>query len=161
MVDMKEFYVNKYNDFDQFDYYAENIINSQVNKIDNLNDSEKVLYVRSNLDKDILNSKILIGQISNEIKEVLNSSTNDLYFSMDNMIKNKLIHPEVTNEDYKKIPKIIKNPSKFFKSKNGYDVILFKEDEKFYKLVIKTTQNKKENYVKSLHLLNYERYRKY
>ena len=80
---------------------------------------------------------------------------------MDNMIKNKLIHPEVTNEDYKKIPKIIKNPSKFFKSKNGYDVILFKEDEKFYKLVIKTTQNKKENYVKSLHLLNYERYRKY
>ena len=158
---MKEFYVNKYNDFDQFDYYAENIINSQVNKIDNLNDSEKVLYVRSNLDKDILNSKILIGQISNEIKEVLNSSTNDLYFSMDNMIKNKLIHPEVTNEDYKKIPKIIKNPSKFFKSKNGYDVILFKEDEKFYKLVIKTTQNKKENYVKSLHLLNYERYRKY
>ena len=45
--------------------------------------------------------------------------------------------------------------------KNGYDVILFKEDEKYYKLVIKTTANKNENFVKSLHLLNYNRYIKY
>lgn len=77
------------------------------------------------------------------------------------MIKNKLAHPEVSINDYKKIPSIIKNPSKYYKSKSGYDVILFKANEKFYKLVIKTTKNKKENFVKSLHLLNADRYRKY
>ncbi|MCD7879852.1 MAG: hypothetical protein LUG16_07970 [Candidatus Gastranaerophilales bacterium] len=51
--------------------------------------------------------------------------------------------------------------SKYYKSKSGYDVILFKESEKYYKLVIKTTKNRKENFVKSLHLLNAERYYKY
>ena len=40
-------------------------------------------------------------------------------------------------------------------------LILFKTDEKYYKLVIKTTKNRKENFVKSLHLLNAERYKKY
>ena len=50
---------------------------------------------------------------------------------MDNMIKNKLAHPEVSIDDYKKISSIIKNPSKYYKSKSGYDVILFKADEKY------------------------------
>ena len=77
------------------------------------------------------------------------------------MIKNKLSHPEVTDSDYFKIISIIKNPSKYYKTKSGYDVILFKEDEKCYKLVVKTTKNRKENFVKSLHLLNKERYEKY
>ena len=71
------------------------------------------------------------------------------------------MHPEVTISDYLKIPNIVSNPSKVLKSKNGYDVILFKADEKYYKLVIKTTANKDENFVKSLHLLNYDRYIKY
>ncbi len=55
----------------------------------------------------------------------------------------------------------MKSPSKYYKPKSGYDVILFKADEKYYKLVIKTTKNRKENFVKSLHLLNVDRYRKY
>ena len=80
---------------------------------------------------------------------------------MDNMIKIRLAHPEVTDNDYSKIPSIIKSPSKYYKSKSGYDVILFKADAKYYKLVIKTTKNRKENFVKSLHLLNADRYNKY
>ena len=141
------------NNFDEFNNNAQKLIISINDKIKNLNDSEKILYARNYINKDILNSKILVGYISAEIKTILNSVTSELYFSIDNMIKNKLMHPEVTNEDYKKIPKIIKNPSKYFKSKSGYDVILFKEDEKFYKLVIKTTQNKKDSfdYVGLLH----------
>ena len=80
---------------------------------------------------------------------------------MDNYLKNRIIHPEVTIDGYLKIPNIINNPSKTLKSQNGYDVILFKADEKYYKLVIKTTNDKNENFVKSLHLLNYDRYIKY
>ena len=97
----------------------------------------------------------------NNIIDILNSSSNILKFSVDNLIKNILTHPEVLFDDYVKIPKIIKDPSKYYKIKSGYDVILFKEDEKYYKLVIKTTKNRKENFVKSLHLLNKERYNKY
>ena len=92
---------------------------------------------------------------------MLGSEAHLLNFSMDNMIKNRLAHPEVADEDYAKIPNIIKNPSKYYKSKTAFDIILFKEDEKYYKLVIKTTRNRKENFVKSLHLLNKDRYNKY
>ena len=39
--------------------------------------------------------------------------------------------------DYLKIPKIAKNPSKILKSKNGYDIMLFYEKNKYYKLIVK------------------------
>ena len=102
-----------------------------------------------------------MGKVPNEIKLLLHCDVCEVKFSMDNMIKNRLTHPEVSDDDYIKIPSIIKNPSKYYKSKSGYDVILFKECEKYYKLVIKTTRNKKEIFIKSLHLLNVDRYRKY
>ena len=114
-----------------------------------------------NCDSRYLAEYVRIGFLSDDVKNILGSNAKLLNFSMDNMIKNRLAHPEVTDEDYVKIVKIIKSPSKYYKSKNGYDVILFKEDEKYYKLVIKTTRNRKENFVKSLHLLNKDRYNKY
>ncbi len=158
---MREFYSKKYNNFDEFNkdgrYLAEYIRNNTVGMID----SEKINYARFVFNTTILNSCITVGKISEDIKKLLNCSTCELKFSMDNMIKNRLAHPEVTDEDYCKIPFIIKAPSKYYKSKSGYDVILFKADEKYYKLVIKTTKNRKENFVKSLHLLNADRYRKY
>ena len=42
-----------------------------------------------------------------------------------------------------------------------FDEIDAAPEEKYYKLVIKTTKNKEENFVKSLHFLNKERYYKY
>lgn len=123
--------------------------------------AQQIEYARKVYTKDLLNSRLTIGFLSDDVKNILGSNAKLLNFSMDNMIKNRLAHPEVTDEDYVKIVKIIKSPSKYYKSKNGYDVILFKEDEKYYKLVIKTTRNRKENFVKSLHLLNKDRYNKY
>ena len=127
------------------------------NKIEN----EQVLYIRENVEKELLISYIYISSLTNKVQQLLNSKNNNLKLSMDNYLKNKIMHPEVTIDDYLKIPNIINNPSKILKSKNGYDVILFKADEKYYKLVIKTTNDKNENFVKSLHLLNYDRYIKY
>lgn len=64
-------------------------------------------------------------------------------------------------EDYLKIPLIAKKPTKIIKSKTNYDVMLFKSGEKCYKLVVKTTKNKKENFIKSFHMIKSERYEKY
>lgn len=158
---MQNFNIKKYNNFEEFNqdgcYLAEYIRNNTLD----LSDSEKINYARFVFNATILNSYIKVGQLSEEIKKLLNSSSLELKFSMDNMIKNRLSHPEITDEDYNKIPTIIKLPSKYYKSKSGYDVILFKADVKYYKLVIKTTKNRKENFVKSLHLLNIARYHKY
>ena len=158
---MRDFCAKKYNSFEEFNqdgrYLAEYIRNNTIS----MTDSDKINYARFVFDKTILNSCIKVGQISDDIQNLLNCSNRELKFSMDNMIKNRLAHPEVTDEDYSKIPSIIKSPSKYYKSKSGYDVILFKADTKYYKLVIKTTKSRKENFVKSLHLLNADRYRKY
>ncbi|RAI12342.1 MAG: hypothetical protein DKM24_03160 [Candidatus Melainabacteria bacterium] len=152
----------KYNSLEEFYKDGYNLAEFVRNSTLGISESAaRITYARNVYNAAILNSYIVIGYISKEIQQLLNCSNSELKFSMDNMIKNRLSHHEVSDEDYRKIPLIIKNPSKYYKSKIGYDVILFKADEKFYKLVIKTTKSRKENFVKSLHLLNEDRYRKY
>lgn len=151
----------KYTSFDEFNKDSCHLTAYIENNTSGLNDTEKISFARKVFTKEVLNSCLTIGKLNENIVQLLSSRSNVLLFSMDNMIKNRLSHPEVTNADYLKIFSIIKSPSKYYRTKSGYDVILFKEDEKCYKLVIKTTKNRKENFVKSLHLLNKERYNKY
>jgi len=153
---MKEF-----ENFGNFNSEAEFLLDKYSNKLSDKIETEQVSFIRENIDKEILISYVFISNITNDIQTLLNSESNNLKLSLDNYLKNRIMHPEVTISDYLKIPNIVSNPSKVLKSKNGYDVILFKADEKYYKLVIKTTANKDENFVKSLHLLNYDRYIKY
>ena len=78
---------------------------------------------------------------------------------MDNIIKNRIKHPELDINDYKLIPEIIANPAKIVEDKE--DVLLFKNNNKYYKVVIKTTINKNENYIKSFRLLSEKEFNKY
>lgn len=156
-----ENYQKQYKNFKEFNQDACYLVNYINNNTIGLNASEKIVYARKVFTKNLLNSCIKIGLLAEDVRNTLGSKVNILSFSMDNMIKNRISHPEVSDSDYEKITHIIKSPAKYYKSKNGYDVILFKFDEKYYKLVIKTTRNKKENFVKSLHLLNKERFEKY
>ena len=153
--------MKEYNDFNVLNNEAENLLDKYSDILSNKIENDQVLYIRENVEKELLSSYIYISSLTNEIRQLLHSKNNSLKLSMDNYLKNRIMHPEVTIDDYLKIPNIINNPSKILKSKNGYDVILFKADEKYYKLVIKTTNDKNENFVKSLHLLNYDRYIKY
>ena len=122
---------------------------------------ERVRFARAYFPKDTLNSYINIGELSIDVIKELKSTNSILKFSIDNLVKNCITHSDVKIEDYLKLPQIAKNPSKILKSKNGYDVMLFQENEKYYKLVVKTTKNKKENFVKSFHLLKEKRYNQY
>ena len=153
---MKEF---KY--FEEFISEAEFLLYKYAHFLSDKIETEQVSFIRENIDKETLISYVFISNITNDIQSLLNSKSKNLKLSLDNYLKNRIMHPEVTKSDYLKIPIIIKNPSKVLKSKNGYDVILFKADEKYYKLVVKTTASKDENFVKSLHLINYGRYMKY
>ena len=153
---MKEF-----KDFSEFNKEAEFLLSKYNDVLSDKNETEQVSYIRENIEKDILISYVFISDLTDNVKLLLNSKSKALKFSLDNYLKNRIMHPEVMINDYLKISNIINNPSKILKSKNGYDVILFKADEKYYKLVIKTTNDKNENFVKSLHLLNYDRYIKY
>ena len=153
---MKEF-----KDFQEFYNYGYSLTKNIKSKTCNFLASERVEFARNNIYKSDLKGFIKIGLISIDVINILDTTSNILKFSIENLIKNLLVHSDVTFEDYKKIPLISSRPDKIVKSKNGYDVMLFKADNKYYKLVIKTTKNKDENYIKSFHLLEQERYEKY
>lgn len=122
---------------------------------------QRVAYARKYIERKILNNWINISCLSKNVILELKTSNDILKFSTDNLLKNLITHSDVCFEDYLKIPDIAKNPSKILESKNGYDVMLFKKDNKYYKLIVKTTKNKDENFVKSFHLLKEKRYEKY
>lgn len=151
----------KYTSFEEFNKDCLLLVEYVNNNTQGIDSSQKILYARKIFTKEILNNCLTVGYLNENIVKLLESRSNILKFSIDNMLKNRLAHPEVTNQDYLKILSVIKNPSKYYKTKSGYDVILFKEEDKCYKLVIKTTKNRKENFIKSFHLLNKERYEKY
>ena len=153
---MKEF-----KGFQEFYNYGYSLTKNIKSKTNDFLASERVEFARNNIYKSDLRGFIKIGFISKDVINILDTTSNILKFSIENLIKNLLVHSDVTFEDYKKIPLISSRPDKIVKSKNGYDVMLFKADNKYYKLVIKTTKNKDENYIKSFHLLEQERYEKY
>ena len=122
---------------------------------------ERVRFARTYISKETLNGCVNIGMLSIDVMKELESTSSTLKFSIDNIVKNFITHSDVEFNDYLKIPQISEKPSKILKSKNGYDVMLFQENEKYYKLVLKTTKNKNENFVKSFHLLKEKRYNQY
>ena len=122
---------------------------------------ERVSFARTYIPKDTLNVCINIGKLSIDAIKELESTSSTLKFSIDNIVKNCITHSDVKFEDYLKIPQIAEKPSKILKSKNGYDVMLFQENEKYYKLVVKTTKNKNENFVKSYQKKKKKRYNQY
>ncbi len=125
---------------------------------------DAVKYARKLFDENTLRAYYNIGELPEEAVNLLNSETNELKFSIDNLLKNIINHKDLDFKDYKRIFKIIKKPSKTRKSKkqNFKDVILFSNKNKqYYMLVIKTTANKKENFIKSFRKMSEEEYNEY
>lgn len=151
----------KYENFEEFYKEGFNIATKIKKQTIGMLASDRVIYARNFVVKDLMNGYINIGKLSKEAVDILNTSSNTLKFSIDNLVKNLITHSDVKFEDYEKIQLVAKYPSKIVKSKTNYDIILFKSDEKYYKLVAKTTKNRKENFVKSFHIIKADRYEKY
>lgn len=129
---------------------------------DNKGKEKDTEFAKKIYDKNTLRSFINMGSLNSESKKLLNSNTAEVKLSVETMIKNRLHHKDLNFYDYKKIPEILENPTKLTRSKsNKEDIVLFKEEDKIYMLVIKTTKDKKENFVKSFHLINEKEYNKY
>lgn len=151
----------KYTNFEEFYNEGFNIATKIKNQTIGMLASDRVIYARNFVIKDLMNGYIDIGKLSKEAVDILNTSSNILKFSIDNLVKNLITHSDVKFEDYEKIQLIAKFPSKIVKSKTNYDIMLFKSNAKYYKLVVKTTKNRKENFVKSFHIIKADRYEKY
>lgn len=101
-----------------------------------------------------------MGKLSKEQKQLLNAQTSDIKFSLDSMIKNRIKHNDVNYWDYAKIPDILGTPDKIISDGKQHIKIFKTVDDKIYEAVIKTTRDKKENFLVSLHYSNQRRMKK-
>lgn len=143
--------IEEYKNFPDFNKKANEIIEFH-NNIDD---------IRKTYCKEILHGYINLGCLSENAKILLNSNVYTVRLSLDTFIKNKLHHRDINLNEYELMPKMLKKPDKIAKSRNNEDIILFKNDNRKYMLVIKTTKNKTENYIKSFRRLSTEEYNKY
>ena len=66
---------------------------------------------------------------------------------MDSLLKNKINHPDLKFYDYEKINEIVRNYDELFTDRKG-NLRFFKNvNNKLYEIVVKTTQDGKENYL--------------
>lgn len=142
--------MSEYPEFKEFYNICISIIESYQEYYKNLSNAEKIKFIRENLNKDILNSYYNIGEISQEIAVSIESKTTYLRFSIDNMIKNLLEHPEITIKEYQNISLYIKNADYILK-KNNKNLIYFKIDNKIYQFVIKSTKIGNELFLTTFH----------
>ena len=147
-----------YEDFNEF--YSLGCDLAKFVKLQKKNFSKdvQVEYARNFFNEFIRKSYFNIGIITDDVKKLLQSDRKEVRFSIDNLIKNKIRHPEIKKQDYNLIPIILSNPDKVI-PKNR-DVLLFKKNENYYRLVIKTTENKQENYLKSFHKIKQDEFEK-
>lgn len=111
---------------------------------------EAVQYVRTGVDRDILNVCCHLNDLSIEQMNLLGTKTRTVKFSIDSLLKNRINHPELSLNDYKRINEIIINPDEIKVSKNKRNsILLFRKYNKIYQAVIKTTLSKEENFLTS------------
>ena len=67
------------------------------------------------------------------------------------MIKNILEHPDLDIEDYLKLKKILHNSDIFIQDRKNNLRIFKNIENKFYEIIIKSTQNKDENFLTTFH----------
>lgn len=142
--------MREYYEFKEFYNICNLIIEKYQKYCKNLSKAEKIKYIRENLDKVILNSYYNIGKIPSILADSIGSKTTCIKFSIDNMIKNLIEHPEITVNEYQNINSYIKN-AEYILKKNNKNLIYFKIDDKIYQFVIKSTKVGNELFITTFH----------
>ena len=80
----------RYTNFEEFNKDSSCLADYVLNNTKELSDAQKISYARNVYAPNILNGYIIIGSLTKDIQKLLECSTCNLKFSIDNMIKNKL-----------------------------------------------------------------------
>ena len=142
--------MNKITTFDELYKISISIIENKNNSFDDYSIAEMINFIRLNLDKNILNTYCIVGDIPNYIADKFQTKTKIVKFSVDSLIKNIFEHPELTLAEYKNLTKYLNN-AEYILFKNNKNLIYFKVENKIYQFVIKKTQNSEELFITTFH----------
>ena len=141
--------MKEYKDFQEFYNKSLELTKFALSKC--ANKKEAILYARKNFNKSDLKSYYKIGILTKEQIKILSTKENLIKLSIDSMIKNILEHPDLDIEDYLKLKKILHNSDIFIQDRKNNLRIFKNIDNKYYELIIKSTQNKDENFLTTFH----------
>lgn len=97
-----------------------------------------------------------LGYLPQNIQLLLNSYTSELKISLTNLVKNIAKHPEIDINTIENTLELIKK-AKNVKLTNDKVIIELFENNNYYQIVIKTTKNKTENFLLSVHKSNHKK----
>jgi hypothetical protein len=110
-----------------------------------------------NLDKvraEMPKKNYVVSKLPSYIRELLNETkAESLFFSTDTLAKQLYNHPELTPAEYVSVFNKLKSCDEIREAKYGRIALIVK-DGQYYAVLLKTTDNKLENYLVSLHRLD-------
>ena len=140
----------KYTDFANMHEDCQNILKDILTKHSFIEINDLLKNVRNSCGKNILNSYFIVGHLPQYVVNSIESKTVVLKFSVDSLLKNIIEHPEITVSEYEAISKYILDAEYIF-LKNKKNLIYFKIADNIYQFVVKSTQNKQENFLTTFH----------
>lgn len=111
-------------------------------------------YLREKIPEETKKETFRIGTIPQEIKTALGAKNDDLLVSIETLTKNVIKHEEMSVDEYLKINQYLRNADALFKkqrNRQALQVIAFKQDNAYYQIVLKSTLDKRENFLQSFH----------
>lgn len=148
----------EFDSFEEFSATGDSIAQQAVKQ--RKNKDKAVEFLRNNTDKETLSKFINIGTLPKDCINSLGAKSQDIKFSLDNYIKNKIKHPEIGTEIYGQIQGILKSPDYLFQGENNRLRFFKTYDNNLYEMVVKTTKDKTENYLLSLHISDFSKIEK-
>lgn len=142
--------IERYIDLASMYEYCKGILQDISKKYIDIENKRLITIIRNSYNKNILNSYFVIGHLPQYIINSIDSKTVILKFSIDSLLKNIIEHHEITLKEYEAISKYILNAEYIF-LKNKKNLIYFKIADNIYQFVIKSTQNKQENFLTTFH----------
>jgi len=112
--------------------------------------------VRANMPK----KNYVVCNLPERIQKTLGAETESLWFSTDTLAKQLKHHPELTIKEYVSVFGKLTDCEEIYKSKYGRIALIVK-DGHHYAALLKTTNNKLENYLVSLHRLDADSLREF
>ncbi|WP_086651611.1 phage head morphogenesis protein [Acetobacter cibinongensis] len=90
------------------------------------------------------------GTLPTEVQSVLKSEADTVLLSDDNLKKNMTHHAEITLDEYLTIPQMIAHPQAVLDAGENHVLLLSRVGKQLYRMIVKTTMDRKENWLLSL-----------
>lgn len=122
---------------------------------------EAVLYFYKNLPESEKNLYENIAVLDETKRKILDTQEEKVKLSIESLTKNIINHPEITLEEYFLIFEIVNKPELLIFMHDQKDqtqkLLCFANKKKYYAAIIKSTEDKQENFLQSFHITDLKR----